>query len=116
MLTNEKATRQSGSNQFDYLTGNQNGLSTFDIATTEEKLQSNLLASISQNPKVVRLYHCFGCQKSFGVKKMSNCLVICKGCFALAQEKGERAQRNFIDRTLNNVHGFLRRRVMLSRA
>jgi hypothetical protein len=99
-------------NTFDYLTGNQNCFSMPNYAESQDKLQSNLLAVIKP-PKVIRLYHCFGCEKSFSPKKMSNCLAVCKACYAsvTAQNKGKVARNNFIEKALNNFQKFLRRRV-----
>ncbi len=98
-------------NPFDYLTGNQR-LSAFDYAEKEETLQQNLLSAMKP-PKVVRLYHCFGCERSLAVQKMSNCLAVCKACYAAAtaQDKGKIARNNFVEKALNNFQKFLRRRV-----
>ncbi len=99
-------------NTFDYLTGNQKAFSLSDYAESQEKLQSNLLA-VMKPSKVIRLYYCFGCEKSFSPKKMSNCLAVCKACYAsiTAQNKGKIARNNFVEKALNNFQKFLRRRV-----
>ena len=44
-------------------------LSVFDYDEIQEKLQSNLLA-VMKLPKVIRFYHCFGCEKSFATWKI----------------------------------------------
>jgi hypothetical protein len=101
-----------GLNTFDRLTGNQKAFSVSDYADIEKELQSNLLA-VMKSAKVIRLYYCFGCEKSFALKKMSNCLAVCKVCYtsATAQNKGKIARNNFVEKALNNFHKFLRRRV-----
>ncbi|MBA3632623.1 MAG: hypothetical protein H0W58_07425 [Acidobacteria bacterium] len=108
----EAVAGNNGSNTFDYLTCNQKAFSAFDYAETEGKLQSNLLV-VMKPSKVIRLYHCFGCEKSFSPKKMSNCLAVCKACYAsiTAQNKGKVARNNFVEKALNNFQKFLRRRV-----
>jgi hypothetical protein len=96
-----------GLNTIDRLTGNQTTFSVFDYAETQEKLQSDILA-VMKSSKVIRLHRCFGCEKSFSTKKMSNVLVICKGCYssAMAENKGKIARNNFIEKTLNNFRNF----------
>lgn len=108
----EAVAGNNGVNTFDFLTGNQKAFSAFDYTETHEKLQLNLLA-ITKPPKVIRLHRCFACEKSFGAKKMSNALVICKACYTsiTAQNKGKVARNNFIEKALNNFQKFLRRRV-----
>jgi hypothetical protein len=109
----EAVAGNNGSNTFDYLTGNQKAFSAFDYAENEGKLQSNLLAAMKP-PKVIRLYNCFACEKSFTARKMSNCLVVCKACYAsiTARNKGRIARNNFVEKALNNFQKFLRRRVV----
>ena len=108
----EPVADNNGLNTFDFLTGNQKAFSVSDYAATHAKLQSNVLAVIKP-PKVIRLYHCFGCEKSFTALKMSNCLAVCKACYAsiTAQNKGKIARNNFVEKALNNFQRFLRRRV-----
>ncbi len=101
--------RDGLANPFDYLTGNQR-LSAFDYAEKEETLQQHLLSAMKP-PKVVRLYHCFGCERSLAVQKMSNCLAICRACYSTAQNKGKIARNNFAEKALNNFQKFLRRRI-----
>jgi len=112
MKTNSKATVCTCGliNPFDFLAGNQR-LSVFDYAEKQETLQSNLETNLTRYKKVIRLYHCFGCEKSFTARKMSNCLVVCRDCYNAAQGKGTIARKNFVEKTLNNFHKFLRRRV-----
>ncbi len=108
----EAGTIRDGlANPFDYLTCNQR-LSVIDYAEKQENLQRNLLSAMKQ-PNVVRLYYCFGCERHFAVHKMRNCLAICKPCYATAtaQNKGRIARINFVEKTLNNIKKFLRRRV-----
>ena len=99
-------------NTFDRLTGNQKAFSVSDYAETEGKLQLNLLA-VTKSSKVTRLHRCFACNQSFTVKKMSNALVICRLCYALATDetKGKVARNNFVEKALNNFRKFLGRRV-----
>ncbi len=99
-------------NKFDCLTGNQKAFSVSDYADIEEKLQSDILA-VMKSPKVIRLHRCLGCEKSFSTQKMSNVLVICKGCYssAMAENRGKVARNNFIEKASNNFQKFLRRRV-----
>jgi len=114
MKTNSKATGASCGliNPFDFVTGNQR-FSVFDYAEKQETLQSNLETNLTRHKKVIRLYRCFGCEKSFTARKMSNCLVICRECYSAAQGKGRIARKNFVEKTLNNFHKFLRRRVLV---
>ncbi len=89
------------------LNGNQEQVSVFNSIENQQKLQSALLTAMKPAPKVVRLHRCFGCKGNFGIKKMSKCLIFCRGCFAAAQDKKQTARRNFIDRALNDCRIFL---------
>jgi ribosomal protein L37AE/L43A len=91
---------------------NQNGFDTSDYAETEAKLQSDLLAVIKSSPKIVRLYRCFGCGRNYSLKKMSSCLIVCRGCRTATQGKGETAKTNFTRKVLNSVQGFLLRQLV----
>ena len=75
----------------------------------EGDLQANLNESIRTPRKIIRLYRCFPCNKDKPPKRFSRCLVIYKDCYSDCDEKGAIALRNFRDRTLNNVHKYLRR-------
>jgi len=97
-------------NPFDYFADNQR-LSVFDYAEKHEILQSKLEANLTRQTKVIRLYHCFGCEKNYSMRKTSNCLAVCRDCYKLLQGKGRIARKNFIEKILNNFHKFLRRRV-----
>lgn len=97
-------------NPFDYLTDNQR-LFVFDYDEKQEILQQNLTVNLARHKKVIRLYRCFGCEKNRTAQKMSNCLVVCRDCYNAAQDKGKIARRNFVEKTLNNFHKFLRRRI-----
>ena len=79
----------------------------FHYAEKTENLQSDLLAVMKPSQKIIRLHRCFGCKRSFSIKKMSLCLIFCRGCFAAAQDKKQTARRNFIDRALNECRIFL---------
>ncbi|MEJ7862369.1 MAG: hypothetical protein WKF90_12130 [Pyrinomonadaceae bacterium] len=98
--------RKGSGNHFD---GLSKGLSVSDITEKREELQLNLLAVMKPAKKVVKLYRCFGCQKNFALPKMSSCLVLCRGCHTAARDKGKHAKNNFTAKTLNAIHGFLRR-------
>ncbi len=113
MKNKEADAGNNGSNTFDFLALNQNGFSVSDYDADAENLQSSILGLMKPS-KVIRLFPCFGCEKSFTAKKMSTCLVICKACYsaATAQDKGKVARSNFVEKTLNNIHKFLRRRVV----
>jgi DNA-directed RNA polymerase sigma subunit (sigma70/sigma32) len=112
MNKKEKAdARNIGSkNPFDYFADNQR-LFDFDYAEKQETLQSNLQAHLERNRKVIRLYRCFACERNRTAQKMSSCLAVCRECYRTAQSKGVIAKRNFVERTLNNFHKFLRGRV-----
>lgn len=114
MYKSEKAdaTNIGSKNQYDYFVDNQSAFSDFDYAELEQDLQENVLSMVKP-PKVIRLFKCFGCGKSYSAKKMSNFLAVCRECFtaATAQDRGKIARRNFIERTLNNLQKFLRRHI-----
>lgn len=82
-----------------------------DYKPSLDLLQSKILESVAQVPKVVKLYPCFACDRNVSVRRMSRCLIVCKECWKTVPGKGPVAKRNFVDRTLNNIHRFLRRRV-----
>ncbi len=89
-----------------------NGFYEIDYDEKAEILQHEILAVIKP-PKIIRLYFCFGCEKNFAAKKMSNTLSICRTCFftITAQSKGKIARNNFATKALNNFQKFLRRRI-----
>lgn len=89
-----------------------NAFDVFDNTEKREELQSGLLAVMKPAKKVVRLYRCFGCQKNFALLKMSNCLVLCRCCHTATQDKGKTAKNNFTAKTLNSIHGFMRRQLV----
>ena len=97
-------------NPFDHFADNQR-LFDFDYAKKTDELQSNLLANFRRNQKVIRLFRCFACDQNRTANKMSNCLAVCRECYDAAQDKGKTGKRNFVEKTLNNLHKFLRRRV-----
>lgn len=99
-------------NPFDFLADNQR-LFTFDYGEKAGELQSNLTAHLARNKKVIRLYLCFGCGENRTAQKMSNCLAVCRECYRTVQDKGTVGKRNFVEKTLNNFHKFLRRRVSI---
>lgn len=76
-----------------------------------EILQGKLNEHLLRNKKIVRLHRCFGCNRNFSIKKMSNILIFCRGCFATAQDKKQVARRNFIDRALNQCRIYLGGRI-----
>lgn len=86
-------------------------LFSLDYAEKQVELQSNLVGLINPSPKVLRLYHCFGCERNFAAKKMSNCLIICRDCYWEATRKGRVARTNFVEKTIRNFQKYLRRRV-----
>ncbi len=112
MLKKEKAdaTNIGSVNPFDYFVDNQR-LFVSDYAEKPGELQSNLTAHLRRHKKVIRLYLCFGCGENRTAQKMSNCLAVCRDCYRTAQDKGAVGKRNFVEKTLNNFHKFLRRRV-----
>ena len=114
MCKNEKAgaTNTGAKNPFDYFADNQR-LFDLDYAGKVGELQSNLTEHLVRHKSVFRLFRCFCCEQKFKVQKMSNCLVVCRHCYITAQSKGSIAKRNFVKKTLNNLHKFLRRRVSL---
>lgn len=95
-------------NSFDVLGDNQR-LFGFDYDEKAGRLQSLLTAHLARHKKVIRLFRCFCCEKSCAAKKMSSCLAICRECYQAAQTKGEIGRGNFVEKTLNNFHKFLRR-------
>jgi hypothetical protein len=110
---NKTDARNIGSvNPFDYFADNQR-LFGFNYAEETEDLQSNLAAHLQQHKRIVRLYRCFCCEKNRTVQKMSVCLAVCRECYKMAQNKGAISKRNFVEKTLNNFHKFLRRRVSI---
>ncbi len=97
-------------NPFDYLAHNQR-LFDFNYAEKTDELQSNLTANFRRNKRVIRLYRCFACERNRAANKMSNCLAVCRECYDAAQVKGTIGKNNFVEKTLNNFHKFLRRRI-----
>lgn len=100
-------------NTFDRLAGNQKAFSVSNYADIETELQSHILAIIKPSKEVRLQRHCFYCGKSYTDKMMSNAVVSCKRCYAAAtaKDKSKIARSNLVEKTLNNIHKFLRRRV-----
>jgi hypothetical protein len=100
-----------GETKGSYITSDQVELKS-NTLSNQETLQSNIFA-VMKSSKVIRLHRCFACEKSFAVKKMSSALIICKACLSKAttQGKGKVARNNFVEKALNNIQKFLRRRV-----
>jgi hypothetical protein len=99
-------------NASDYFANNQR-LFSLDCAVKTGELQSVLAEHLAQHKRVIRLFRCFCCEKNCTALKMSNCLAVCRECYNTAQSKGAIGKRNFVEKTLNNLHKFLRRRVAL---
>ncbi|MBA3335405.1 MAG: hypothetical protein H0T08_07330 [Acidobacteria bacterium] len=99
----------SGNSLDNHSHDNSKRLSVFNYAEKREELQSNLMVVIKPSTKIIRLFRCFGCEKNFALPKMSSCLVLCRGCHTAARDKGKHAKQNFTAKTLNAIHGFLRR-------
>ena len=78
-----------------------NGLSTPNFSEIEQDLQGKLLNHFKQHKKVHRLFKCEGCGNHRTLRKMSNCLILCRECVSGLNEKGVRAKSNFINRTVN---------------
>lgn len=95
---------------FDYFVDDQTAFG-FDYAEKSSELQSNLAAHLKRHKRVIRLYRCFSCEENRTAQKMSNCLAVCRECYSGAQNKGTIGKRNFVEKTLNNLNKFLRRRV-----
>jgi hypothetical protein len=114
MKQNSKAgaTNTGSKNPFDYFADNQR-LFDLDYAEKSGELQSNLATHLARHKRVIRLFRCFCCNRNCTAQKMSNCLAVCRDCYNAAQGKGATAKRNFVEKTLNNLHKFLRRRVSL---
>jgi len=97
---------------FELLANNQRLFGSYYAEETEQ-LQSILEGNLKRHRRVIRLYRCFVCDQNRTAQKMSNCLAVCRECYSTAQGKGKIAKQNFVERTLNNFHKFLRRRVEL---
>lgn len=61
--------------------------------------------------KVIRLFKCFGCCGNYSERRMSGCLAICRKCFRDWQSLDKRVRQRSIEKTLNKIGGFLRRRI-----
>lgn len=79
--------------------------------TSFESVKSIIDRMIQPNPKVIRLYRCFYCNRCLTARKMSVALILCRICYGHVDSKGRIARRNLIDKTLNNIHRFLRARI-----
>ncbi len=64
-----------------------------------------------KNGKVVRLYRCFDCDGCFSIKMMSGFLMICKHCLTFERIGDKRSRERFVEKMLNKIGVFLRRRV-----
>ena len=112
MYKSEKAdaTNIASTKTLDYFATTK-GFSTSIMPKNQDELQSNLLANFERNKRVIRLYRCFACDRNCAANKMSNCLAVCRECYDAAQSKGTVGKKNFVEKTLNNFHKFLRRRI-----
>jgi hypothetical protein len=59
---------------------------------------------------VIRLIRCFACEGCFGSHKMSNCLAICKSCYAAILENSNGCDRE-IEKVLSRIRKYLRGRL-----
>jgi len=73
--------------------------------------KSELDTETRQKGKIVKLFRCFGCDRCFSDKMMSGFLIICKDCLVSEQIEDERSRKRFVEKMLNKIGVFLRRRV-----
>lgn len=72
--------------------------------------QSSQSATVPiQKPIIVKLYRCFGCERSFALIRMSSCLSVCRDCLRKFRTCGSRLEGRFLDRTIARIRDFLRR-------
>lgn len=110
MLKETKAEAEDfGPKTNDYFADNQKVFSVSDATTDLKKVEATV-ENILRPGRVIRLYKCFGCQEHFALLKMSSALVLCRGCWKQFQAKGRTARRNQVDRIVNTIRIFLRRR------
>lgn len=109
MAKNEKAgLHGAGSKAIDQSGGDQR-LSVVND-TTFDSVKSIIDRMIQPQAKVVRLHRCFCCNRCFTARKMP-VLFLCRTCVSRLDGKGIVARRNVIDKTLNNIHRFLKLRI-----
>ena len=112
MNKNRKAEAVNfGSKTNDYFADNQKAFSSSDYSGELESVQSIIETMILPKPKAIRLYRCFACNSNYTARKFSNALILCRPCYRQIDGKGRVARRNLIDKTLNNIHRFLRARI-----
>lgn len=61
--------------------------------------------------KVIKLFRCIGCGKSYSTRKMSSLLVICKGCLLKVQIDDEKSRNRFAEKIERNFIKYLRGRL-----
>ncbi len=80
---------------------------TFDI----NNYKSQWGIETRKKGKAIELFRCFGCDQCFLATTMSGFLIICRNCLASEQIENERSRQRFIEKMLNKIGVFLRRRV-----
>jgi hypothetical protein len=112
MTEHEKAdSLEAGPTKTLNFDANQNQFSATDDSRTLQHLQSAIESVANRNPKTVRLYKCFHCRGFAPLRRMSDCLVICRKCYRSLGAVGHLARANRVERIANEIKTFLRRRV-----
>ena len=79
--------------------------------TYKNNYKSEATLETRKRGKIIKLFRCFGCDGCFSVVLMSGCLMICKKCLIFERSESERQRKLFIEKTINKIGIFLRRRV-----
>ncbi len=80
---------------------------TFDT----NNYKAEAVSETRKKGKVIRLFRCFDCDRCFSARMMSSFLVICKNCLIAEQLGDERSRQRLVEKTLNKIGIFLRRRI-----
>ena len=83
-----------------------NHLSNYNV-----NYKSNSDLKTRQKGKVIKLFRCFDSDRCFSAEMMSGFLIICKNCLASEHIENEHSQQRFVEKMLNKISVFLRRRI-----
>ncbi len=76
-----------------------------------DNYKAEMVSETRKKGKFIKLFRCFGCDRCFSAKMMSGFLIICKNCMVSERIENERSRRRFVEKTLNKIGVFLRRRI-----
>lgn len=78
---------------------------------TTDNYKAEKVLKTRRSGKIIKLFRYFGCDKCYEAKLMSSFLMICTNCFSPEHFENERSRQRFIEKTLNKIGTFLRRRI-----